>query len=671
MGLFDLNINLGEILNIHLGGTTNSGGTNNPPTNNPPVSNKITTTNSQTFMYSQPMSLMSFEEEPEIDAEQEYGLCGNFRVKVQTARPDVFVWGISTWTGYRWGGPLDEDAGTVEWLDLTTMSTSVRINRGTSSSGIQNTLEPGNVVVIVRDSIVDPNTNPYIKVGVPVVVEFRPYPDAYPDEWLPVFTGKIDNVQVQYYKDKKPTVTITAKDSVKDIANISRAGVDDDTYQDRFEDLLTKHNVPHYYVGAEDGPGVSLAANEKETSVLNHLQFANNSELGAFYVDRDNKVTFAPRAYLDNAENGSEPVVVFGDVHVTNQDAKENKFKNPSFKNAGQDWDLISTGNVPLVTETATDQVKYGNESLLLHCPASKTSQIANDQTIAISIGQSYSFGFWVRPGTTFSGTIQPFVYAYNENTSVYDLTTGTAVSLTAGQWTFVKLENYVCSITPDVDGQTQAFFGVFHVNGTASEHQFYVDGAILNKGVTVNDYFDGDSDGAYWIGESHLSESRLINARIHECYSDIKVEYDSDQLFNDISVTNITRVYNPDEADYEGVETKYGPYTNNTSVATWGSHRLDAELNLTSEAAVEDWAEYVLDRYASAEVSVKSITFKNTRMRHADIDIYSPVIVKFNTESVSINEKYRILSIEHEMHPVDGWIITIELQKIKFSGGN
>lgn len=387
-------------------------------------------------------------------------LIDNVKLQVQTAKPDIFVLTTSTLGAYKLGGPSEAEGydPNTEWLDILGTTLSVNTKRGASrGDNIQTEMEVGTLEARVYDGNLDPNSNPYIKMGVPIRLQV-----LRDGEWLTQFTGTISRVQVSYNDKKKATVTLYATDRVRDLANINRAGVVAGTFAERIDDLLTKHGIPFTVSG-----GVSaLADNNFESTLVNHLSLAQNSELGSIFVDKANEV----RAYGRGSLPTDTPVINFSDTR--------------------DDLDPI--------------QVLY------------------------------------------------------------------------------------------------------------------------LIDGFTVG--------------------------------------YDDTIMFNDIFVKNVTRGVD-EEMNYTSVETTYGPYRNQTSIATWGSRQTEVTTNLTNETAIEEYAAVILDDYDAPELRVDTIRWNATQNVEvvASLELYDLVNVEYSAETVSIDKPYRVLAIEHEITP-DAWLVTLGL---------
>ncbi|MCX4577939.1 hypothetical protein OHB41_33100 [Streptomyces sp. NBC_01571] len=229
------------------------------------------------------------------------------RLEVQTARDDIFVLSLSQLGGYRLGGAAEADGGydpNVEWMNVLGSTHDIKVRRGAKrGDNIQTEMEVGTLNATIYDFAVNPLNNPYIKQGVPIRLQAWVV-----DQWVSIFTGAISSVRVGLLKDKtqKPPVYLSATDMVKTLANTNRAGVVAGTFSERVTDILSKHGIPFTAVGGT----VNLSDNQYDSTLVNHLMLAQNSELGYIYVDKENVVKAFGRGSLPT----NSPVINFSDT---------------------------------------------------------------------------------------------------------------------------------------------------------------------------------------------------------------------------------------------------------------------------------------------------------------------------------------------------------------------
>lgn len=202
---------------------------------------------------------------------------GTLRLEVETARSDVFVWGLSTWSGYRFGGPADTATSGTEWLNVLGETHEIKVRRGGKANGFSFEIEAGDLQATVLDPQVDPSSSPYIKPGTPIRLMH---------DTEAVFTGELRQVKVTYHSGQ-PRVFLSAIDRVKDLANTMRYGADEATFTNRVIDLLRKHGFDYRVYGDS---ATMLARNNYDSTVLNHLTLASTSEQGRWFVCKHNHV---------------------------------------------------------------------------------------------------------------------------------------------------------------------------------------------------------------------------------------------------------------------------------------------------------------------------------------------------------------------------------------------
>ena len=582
------------------------------------------------------------------------------RLQVQVARNDVFVWGVSTWTGYRYGGPADTAGSGVEWLDIFGSSRDVSIERGLKRDGVDLALEAGVMQATVLNSNVDPNTNPYIKPGTPIRL-------VTADE-VPVFTGTLDNIKVTY-KDKKPQVYLTATDLVKTIANISRSGVVGGTYDERVQDLLWKHGIPFEVSGAS---GLVLAQNAYDSTLLNHLNLATTSERGHVFVDKANVVQARGKDYVNSARG-----FVAGDQSPPVGEALTNLIRNPSFEDGMAQWDTFDE-------ETTTDSanVRSGSASAVLSTADGLPMDFSDyilptfDGSVFMPVtpGQTYTFGAWCMVKEGILDSVELSANPNDENGDGVDITIiATEEEPAVGQWMLLWGTYTVPDqVDTDWDGIPDATtalvlwsLDVYPPDGNEVPWTVYVDDCILLQGEHDLDaigYFDGNTAGAYWNedGTSTFDPSRFVS------YTDISVGYDSTALVNDVYINNLTMGYN-EEMEPLSVSTKWGPYRNVTSIATFGAATEEIDTNLSSELDIEEFAQAVLASNDTPELRVDSLRLNMTDRPEmaADLEVFDLVNVEYSADAFHIGEDFSVLRIKHTItasNDYHRWMVDVDL---------
>lgn len=596
--------------------------------------------------------------DPDPETPERPGLMQFLRLEVEKARNDVFVWGVSTWTGYRFGGPADSAESGVEWLDVLGTSHEIKIRRGGKREGLGVTMEAGSMTATVIDSQVDPNVNPYIKPGTPMRLIYNA---GLGD--IAVFTGVIDNVKVQY-SIGKPTVFLSAVDRVKDLNNVNRSGVIGGTFANRVDDLLDKHGIPFNVTGGS----TTLAQNAYDSTLLNHLTLATNSEDGSWFVDKDNVV----QAFGHGSLPAGTARMSLVDRHTFEA---TNVIPNPAFETNQSRWNQ-NAGSRALDTTWAasgTQSLKYTVTSASVSntyvFPQPEIGKGINSDA-RFEIGRHYYIRATIKAGQACQIAIK--VNGYDSSNL------GSGNVLPAQYWNFsageVKTIEYVADVTDINDatvGVTPLFLiygpGVGNVAPTVGDW-FNIDNVmmVIDEGDPAQ-YFDGSSGNASWTGTPHASESTALTKRVNQQeYNDISVGYDSASLFNDIYINNMTWGLS-EEGNPLSIETKYGPYRNVTSIATYGASTQDIMTNFANEVAVEDYALDVLDRYDAPQLTVDSVRFnaKGNEGMAADLEIYDKVNVEYTNDTVHIGEDYNVIAVTHEISASPDthlWMVDVDL---------
>jgi hypothetical protein len=586
------------------------------------------------------------------------GLMEFLRLEVQKARNDALVLGVSTVTGYHLGGPADTAESGMEWLDVLGTSHDIKIRRGGKRDGIGVTIEAGTLNATVFNSQVDPNTNPYIKPGTPMRLVYNAG-----IEDIPVFNGVISNVQVTY-TGKKPTVFLSAVDRVKDLSNINRSGVVAGTYAQRVDTLLSKHGIPFNVYGGVS----SLAQNAYDSTLLNHMTLATNSEDGRFFVDRENVI----QAYGHDAVPEGTVKMSFADQRFY---TVTNRIPNPAFETNQSRWNQ-NAGSRALDTSWFAG----GSQSLKYTVTTSSSSNnylfpqpeigkgINNDARFAI--GRHYYIRATIKAGQACQIAIK--VNGYDAD----NLGSGTV--LPDQRWDFaageVKTVEYVSDVT-DINDATVGVTPLFLIyeagdGNTAAPVGYYfnIDNVmmVIDEGDPA-DYFDGSSGNGSWTGVPYASESTGLTKRVNQQeYNDIVVRYDSASLFNDIYINNLTYGLSED-MEPVSVSTKYGPFRNVTSIATFGAYTKEIDTNLSTELAVSDYAAEVLDRYDAPSLSVEQIRFnaKGNEDKAAALEVYDKVNVEYSNETIHIGEDFNVVAIEHTItasQDAHKWMVDVDL---------
>lgn len=147
----------------------------------------------------------------------------------------------------------------------------------------------------------------------------------------------------------------------------------------------------------------------------------------------------------------------------------------------------------------------------------------------------------------------------------------------------------------------------------------------------------------------------------LHSCYSEIDVSYDSTNVTNSLTITNISTV----DAEGNDIEEAIGIYTDTNSIQAYGENNLSVLTNLPDLTDIEDLRDYVFDYYTAPFKRVNSITFDPSTFTHTLIDVgdYVSVIFHGSNNNVVVDDLFMVTSVTHSIVP-QGWTITLELFK-------
>ena len=227
------------------------------------------------------------------------------RLEVQTARADIFVLGVSFLGGYRLGGPAESEDGytpNVEWMNILNSATDLTYVRGgENGNSLGASLEAGTLEAMIRDSALDPSSNPYIRRGTPIRVQ------EFSGTWKTTWSGVINNVKTRYTKGL-PEVRITAVDAVTLFANSYKDNAVGGTFVQRVNDVMGVVPTPHTVSGGT----ATFDSYVGTLSVLEHLKLAQDTELGFIYADKEGGLKAYGRGSLPTPI--STPLYTFQDT---------------------------------------------------------------------------------------------------------------------------------------------------------------------------------------------------------------------------------------------------------------------------------------------------------------------------------------------------------------------
>lgn len=177
-------------------------------------------------------------------------------------------------------GRVGNDA-TTKWDDVLEYVTSVKIDRGAKATATGSEVEVALCTIEAKGVFLDPNFNQLIKHGAPVRL--------ITSTGTVFFTGVIRNVTTREAKpnasnrDGQVYVTLYVRDSVYNLANVTRNGVTANPFNQRIDDLLSASGLMYNRVGGTK----SLAQTDFDGNLVEHLQLATDSDGGYWFIDRN------------------------------------------------------------------------------------------------------------------------------------------------------------------------------------------------------------------------------------------------------------------------------------------------------------------------------------------------------------------------------------------------
>jgi hypothetical protein len=241
-------------------------------------------------------------------------------------------------------GVLDNTSFTIggeKLFDISERLVSVGIRRGKSQALDRIDAGVASIIVDNSDRLFDPLYEDGLYFGqlIPrraVVISSNTYP---------VFSGFIDDFDIQYEPGKKSVVRIDVSDAFSVLANSSLDEVNPPSELSgaRIERILDLPEVGLIDAGREIDPGNTLLLDstvEEDTGTLSYLQLVETSEFGTLFISRDGKVVFRERNSVPNvidvvfANTTVDPLltpvpfidvnIVYGSENLYNRIALEN-----------------------------------------------------------------------------------------------------------------------------------------------------------------------------------------------------------------------------------------------------------------------------------------------------------------------------------------------------------
>ncbi|WP_395691801.1 hypothetical protein [Nocardioides sp.] len=174
----------------------------------------------------------------------------------------------------------------------------------------------------------------------------------------------------------------------------------------------------------------------------------------------------------------------------------------------------------------------------------------------------------------------------------------------------------------------------------------------------TISGYAWVDRFGVMQAWDASQIPTTVAATLDEDDYSSLVVDYDTDRCINTVTIKYL-RI---NLATGETVEIPYGPYTDATSVATWGPHAAEFTVQggTESSAAMAAYGAAVLAANATPVIRVQSTTLPIAGvgdLPKALLDLYDLVTV--NNTNGGLSDSLRVTSIQHTITS-EKWLTTL-----------
>lgn len=356
--------------------------------------------------------------------------------------------------------------------------------------------------------------------------------------------------------------------------------------------ILENKNVPWRVNGSGNQvSSATVVSNNDHASTLDQVALTRDTALGLAWVDRNNVLNVTHKPATTFLSNGTF------DVNVTG-------------------W---TGSNATLAYETGTKRTGAG--SMKMTAPAAGTMFAftpIGTSGIKVIPGQRYTISGYLRAGTT-SRTAYVDLAFYDSAGVQIAITAATTITDNNAGWT-LSTNTYLAP-------QNAAYMAAFViVTGAAISEVHYVDDVLV---TTSAFHTFTDISGV--------------------SYSDIDAGYNTTELINEVTV--IWLRYN--SASGQTDEITYGPYRNDASVATYGTHAKTYTIHGGTESGANAslYAGQILaaNNLPVRRASSITVPIKDTAGIFAatNVDLYTLTRVTFGS---IINADYRVSGIRHSI---------------------
>jgi len=147
--------------------------------------------------------------------------------------------------------------------------------------------------------------------------------------------------------------------------------------------------------------------------------------------------------------------------------------------------------------------------------------------------------------------------------------------------------------------------------------------------------------------------------------YTNINTTFDTASIVNDVTLTNLARVWDGDAGEWVAADDTFGPVVNLASVATWGARTASGDVAIYAGPdypftdGLARLTARILSDTSAPVVAVKSLAFDATQdpAVMAVLDCFDPIDVTYR----GTVQSRRVLSITHTITP-RSWATTVTL---------
>lgn len=550
------------------------------------------------------------------------------------------------------------------WQNVLGSALNVDVERGGDLRGVVDDLEAGRLTATLLDSTVDPAQNPRMRPGRLIRLTTLDSTAV----WRPLFTGRVDQLDVSYADKRnpaaKPRVTLTAVDAVAEARNTAQPFNFDGTLGQKVRAIMQASTLP--FVTDAGAMSTTKVTSDEQAKVWDQLLLARNSFANAtLWVDQSGVVqcrtippSGSPAFTLNNqpAKNLRNLLKTPARTPVLAGD-----FPDPSFE-ASADADVYCAAGISYAQ--STDWAEQGSKSLLI----SKTNTNSSYITICDFAAKKNGFGQRLEQGADvkagdwlyFRAAVKAVVpmkgrvYGYSERDQEYPGDFGTIlqngsvgadITLAAGQ---VQVITQAFKVTDDS-----------RVNWAKMELQFGSTSPTTGFGVS-GPIFYVDGLALYNLGPDPVMAAASLpffaESGTYEppgfSYTDIDVNFGAGVLVNEL-------MFNRRNSNEVDGQKQYGPYIAAASRSAWGSSTDEVDI---IDGTPSTLATHYLSRFSTPSIFPRRVEYKRDSANDAGVfvDLYDEVRAIYSPAGV--DKVVTVVGVSHKITP-DAWKISLRLR--------